>query len=50
MCGHVGSTQEIVKADGEVVAKTTDEATAKHICYLLIVYENIQERKKSAAS
>lgn len=41
--------QEIMNAQGEIVARTTDEAIARHICFLLIAYRNIQDRKASGA-
>lgn len=46
---QTSSGQDIVDAQGEVVARTTEEATAKHICFLLTAYRNIQDRKASGA-
>lgn len=42
-----GMGQEIVDATGIVLARTTDREMAKHICFLLIAYKNIQDRKAS---
>ena len=50
---HVRDTdsgQEIVSAQGIVVASTTELATAKHIMNLLIVFENMKARKASSGS
>lgn len=45
-----GSSQEIVDAQGVVVARCTDPAMAKHIKCLLVVYENLQARKASSGA
>jgi hypothetical protein len=48
---HVRDTssgQEIVDAEGVVVACTTDPAIAKHIKSLLVVYENMKASKASS--
>ena len=50
---HVRDTssgQEIVDAQGVVVARTTDPAMAKHIKSLLVVYENMMARKASSST
>ena len=47
---HTRSGQEIVSAEGEIVASTTNEKHATHICKLLVVWENMKARKASSAS
>ena len=50
---HVRDThsgQEIVNAQGIVVACTTDPAMGKHIMNLLIVFENMKAKKASSGS
>ncbi len=47
---HTDGGQEIVDAQGSVVARTTDPAMAKHINTLLIVYENLTAKKASSGS
>ena len=50
---HVRDTdsgQEIVNAQGVVMARTTDPAMGKHIMNLLTVYENMKARKSSSGS
>jgi hypothetical protein len=45
---HVRRTsrgQEIVSAEGEVIANTTDEKNATHICKLLIVWEKLKKEQ-----
>ena len=42
---HTRNGQEIVSADGEIIATTTDEANAKHVCNLLLVWENMKATK-----
>lgn len=44
------SGQEVVDAQGLVVARTTNLAMAKHIKNLLIVYENMKARKPSSGA
>ena len=44
-----GSGQEIVDAQGIVVARTTDPAMGKHIMNLLIVFENMKAKKASGS-
>ena len=44
------SGQEIVNAQGIVVARTTDPAMGKHIMNLLIVFENMKAKKASSGS
>ena len=39
------SSQEIYDAAGKTVARTTDPEMAKHICSLLIVWENLQKQQ-----
>lgn len=45
---HTSSGQEIVSAEGIVVACTTDPAMAKHINCLLIVFENLKAKKAAS--
>src|SRR5260370_482115 len=50
---HVRQTsygQEIVSADDEFIASTTDEAKATHISKLLIVWENLKAKKSSTGA
>jgi hypothetical protein len=50
---HVRQTrsgQEIVSAEGEIIANTKDEKHATHICNLLIVWENMKAKKASSGS
>lgn len=42
------STQEIVNAEGKVVARTTDPDMARRICDLLIVHSTWEKRKAGA--
>ena len=42
---QTSSGQEIVSAEGEIIATTTDEKHATHICKLLIVWENLKEKQ-----
>ena len=44
------SGQEVMSFNGEIVARTTDEAMAEHICKLLNVYEIIQKRKAASGA
>lgn len=39
------STQEIYDAAGKTVARTTDPDMAKHICTLLVVWENLKKKQ-----
>lgn len=41
--------QEIVSADGVVIATTTDPQMAKHIRSLLVVWENLKRKKAAGA-
>ena len=45
---HTSNGQEIISADGEFIASTTDEKHATHICSLLIVWE-VMKAKQSAS-
>lgn len=45
---HTRSGQEIVSAEGEIIANTKDEKHATHICNLLIVWENMKARKAAS--
>lgn len=45
---HTSSGQEIVSAEGEIIASTKKEANAKHLCTLLIVWENLKAKKASS--
>jgi hypothetical protein len=50
---HVRQTsigQEIVSAQGEIIATTTDEKHAKHICTLLVVWENLKAKQSASGS
>jgi len=47
---HTTNGQEIVSAEGEIIASTTDEKHATHICKLLIVWENMKAKKASSGS
>jgi hypothetical protein len=47
---HTSSGQEIASANGEVIATTTDEKHATHICHLLIVWENMKAKKAASGS
>jgi len=42
---HAGYGQEIIDPEGIVYAKTTDPEKAKHICNLLIVWENMKAKQ-----
>ena len=44
------STQEIYDATGKTVARTSDPEMAKHIRTLLIVWENLQKKRKASGS
>jgi len=45
---HTSNGQEIVSAEGEVIASTKKEANAKHLCTLLIVWENLKKKQAGA--
>jgi hypothetical protein len=45
---HTSSGQEIVSAEGEVIANTTNPEKAKHICTLLIVWDNLKKKQAGA--
>ena len=45
---HTSRGQEIVSAEGEIIATTTDEKNATHICKLLIVWENLKKQQAGA--
>ncbi len=47
---HTRNGQEIVSAEGEIIATTTDEANAKHVCNLLIVWERLKAKKASSGA
>jgi len=50
---HVRQTskgQEIVSAEGEIIASTTDEKNATHVCKLLLVWESLKAKKASSGS
>ena len=42
---HTSSGQEIVSAEGEFIASTTDEKHATHICKLLLVWEIMKAKQ-----
>jgi len=44
------STQEVMDAEGKVVARTTDPEMAKRICHLLIAHKIIEDRKVAAGA
>lgn len=45
---HTSSGQEIVSAEGEIIATTTDENHATHICKLALVWENMKAKQAGA--
>jgi hypothetical protein len=47
---HWRSTQEVMDAEGKVVARTTDPEMAKRICHLLIAHKIIEDRKAAAGT
>lgn len=45
---QTSSGHEIVSAGGEIIATTTDERHATHICKLLLVWENLKAKQAGA--
>lgn len=47
---HTSSGQEIVSAEGEIIATTTAEKNATHICKLLLVWERLKAKQAGSGS